>query len=167
VHFGALNASVQACAAHAYFLRLIDLDALLTFWCCIAVNSRLLSESGGPCVCSEETRADPDCVFYDGEYDICVEMFRRELVTVDVFAMWSPCESVCGKVTSVWDRTGKTWVVSKYSSMRGRENLCGHDGFNCKFLHCVLCIRWLPSLPSSVASSWARKIPFLQNTRRW
>jgi hypothetical protein len=41
-------------------------------------------------VCSEETRADPDCVFYDDAYEICVEMFRRELVTVDVFAL-----SVC------------------------------------------------------------------------
>ena len=51
---------------------------------CSSVNSRLLSESGGPCECSEETRADLDCVFYDTDYDICVEMFRRELVTVDL-----------------------------------------------------------------------------------
>jgi len=57
----------------------------------LAVNSRLLSESGGPCVCSEETREDPGCVFYDTEYDMCVEMFRRELVTVTALASFVGC----------------------------------------------------------------------------
>ena len=52
----------------------------------MAVNARLLSESGGPCECSEATRDDFACRFYDQEYDQCVENFRRELITVTAVA---------------------------------------------------------------------------------
>jgi AGZA family xanthine/uracil permease-like MFS transporter len=48
------------------------------------VNSRLLSDSGGPCQCSEELAADFACRFYDPVYDECVENFRRQLVTVSL-----------------------------------------------------------------------------------
>ncbi len=45
------------------------------------MNSRLLSENGGPCQCSEATRADFSCRFYDKQYNLCVEDYRRELIT--------------------------------------------------------------------------------------
>eukprot|EP00961_Rhodomonas_salina_P015638 209703-Rhodomonas_salina.1 len=51
----------------------------LTMCYILAVNARLLSESGGPCECSEELRADFACRFYDPVYDECVEEFRRQL----------------------------------------------------------------------------------------
>ena len=34
----------------------------------LAVNSRLLSDSGGPCECAEALKDVPDCVFFDPEY---------------------------------------------------------------------------------------------------
>ena len=46
------------------------------------MNSRLLSDSGGPCECSPELAEDFACRFYDPVYDECVENFRRQLVTV-------------------------------------------------------------------------------------
>ena len=50
-----------------------------------AVNSRLLSDSGGPCEYSPELAEDFACRFYDPVYEECVENFRRQLVTVCIF----------------------------------------------------------------------------------
>ena len=99
----------SVCSTRAFPVSFLDATIFLFFLMlyCSSVNSRLLSESGGPCECSEEKRADPDCVFYDGEYEQCVEMFRRELVTVDEFAMRHPCKSAC-------TRTSKTRVTSNF-----------------------------------------------------
>ena len=55
------------------------------------MNSRLLSESGGPCQCSEATRDDFACRFYDDEYNQCVEDFRRELITVTAVSSFVGC----------------------------------------------------------------------------
>jgi len=63
----------------------------LTMCYILAVNSRLLSESGGPCECSEETRTDPGCMFYDDGYEECIEKFRRELVTVTALSSFCGC----------------------------------------------------------------------------
>lgn len=57
----------------------------------LPVNSRLLSESGGPCQCSEATRDDFACRFYDDEYNKCVEDFRRELITVTAVSSFVGC----------------------------------------------------------------------------
>uniref|UniRef100_A0A7S0U1C1 Xanthine/uracil/vitamin C permease n=2 Tax=Hemiselmis andersenii TaxID=464988 RepID=A0A7S0U1C1_HEMAN len=65
--------------------------SFMTLCYILAVHPRILSESGGPCVCGAETAADPDCVFYDGVYAECVEDFRRELVTVTAAASCIAC----------------------------------------------------------------------------
>eukprot|EP00793_Prasinoderma_coloniale_P006837 PRCOL_00001668-RA len=57
----------------------------------LAVNSRLLSESGGYCTCSEATAEDFDCVFYDDEYALCVEDFRRQLITATALSSFVAC----------------------------------------------------------------------------
>jgi len=152
VHLGALDrAPVQTCAAHARFLCLFP-DVLFTFWCCIAVNSRLLSESGGPCECSEEARADPYCVFIDDDYLMCVEMFRRELVTVELFAMWCACDSqkffesfctfskddvVCHAFWQSWNLDacfGVYWYEGSVMHIRSGEGLPYEDSPRAKFL---------------------------------
>mmetsp|Transcript_43044 Transcript_43044/g.107714 ORF Transcript_43044/g.107714 Transcript_43044/m.107714 type:complete len:683 (+) Transcript_43044:89-2137(+) len=68
--------------------------SFMTLCYILAVHPRILSESGGPCVCGAETAADPDCVFYDGVYAECVEDFRRELVTVTAAASCIACVSM-------------------------------------------------------------------------
>jgi len=57
----------------------------------VAVNSRLLSENGGPCQCSEATRADFACRFYDKQYNQCVEDYRRELITTTAVSAFVGC----------------------------------------------------------------------------
>lgn len=57
----------------------------------LAVNSRLLSESGGYCTCSEATADDFACVFYDDEYALCVEEFRRQLITATALSSFIAC----------------------------------------------------------------------------
>jgi len=57
----------------------------------LAVNSRLLSDSGGPCECSPELAEDFACRFYDPVYDECVENFRRQLVTVTAVSDFLAC----------------------------------------------------------------------------
>ncbi|KAJ1488403.1 hypothetical protein T484DRAFT_1616624 [Baffinella frigidus] len=57
----------------------------------LAVNSRLLADSGGPCECGEALKDVPDCVFFDPEYLGCVEIFRRQLVTVTALSAFIAC----------------------------------------------------------------------------
>jgi len=57
----------------------------------LAVNSRLLSDSGGPCECSPELAEDFACRFYDPVYEECVENFRRQLVTVTALSAFLAC----------------------------------------------------------------------------
>jgi AGZA family xanthine/uracil permease-like MFS transporter len=57
----------------------------------LAVNARLLADSGGPCECSAATADDFACVFYDTEYAVCLENFRRQLVTVTALASFIAC----------------------------------------------------------------------------
>jgi AGZA family xanthine/uracil permease-like MFS transporter len=65
--------------------------SFMTLCYILAVHPRILSESGGPCVCGAETSSDPDCVFYDSVYLQCVEDFRRELVTVTAVSSCIAC----------------------------------------------------------------------------
>jgi len=131
-----------------HFLFLCDISLL-------AVNSRLLSESGGPCECSKETRDDPGCVFYDPDYALCVEMFRRELVTVDVFPIWFLCWKCIYDNAKMWGAASYFFV---YWCLREIEKVWR---LNSIILCCVSFVRWLPSLHSAVASSWARKLTCL------
>lgn len=46
----------------------------------LAVNSSIVSESGGTCVCENPTDADPFCAI-DPDYLLCKNEVRRDLVT--------------------------------------------------------------------------------------
>jgi len=106
-----------------YFLVLSDVSLL-------AVNSRLLSESGGPCECSDENSGDPGCVFYDPQYEECIEMFRRELVTVGVFPIWCLCQSAILKNAQTWDAASYVFV---YLCLREIENVWGFNSIILSF----------------------------------
>eukprot|EP00293_Proteomonas_sulcata_P003628 CAMPEP_0184327688 /NCGR_PEP_ID=MMETSP1049-20130417/143218_1 /TAXON_ID=77928 /ORGANISM="Proteomonas sulcata, Strain CCMP704" /LENGTH=662 /DNA_ID=CAMNT_0026649953 /DNA_START=20 /DNA_END=2008 /DNA_ORIENTATION=+ len=67
------------------------ITTFLTMSYVLAVNSRIISESGGPCECPAATIDDPACVFYDPEYAQCVEEFRREMVTVTALSAMVGC----------------------------------------------------------------------------
>ena len=51
---------LQRCALYDYLLRILPSARLLSLTTrrCETVNARLLSDSGGPCECSEATKAD-------------------------------------------------------------------------------------------------------------
>lgn len=46
----------------------------------LAVNSSIVSESGGTCICENPTDADPICAV-DPDYLLCKNEVRRDLVT--------------------------------------------------------------------------------------
>ena len=60
----------------------------------LAVNSRLLSESGGYCECSPEgvEQFGFDCRFVgDVGYETCLEDFRRQLITATALSSFIAC----------------------------------------------------------------------------
>jgi len=67
------------------------ITTFLTLCYILAVNSRLLGDSGGPCECSEALKDVPGCAFFDPEYDQCLEEFRRQLVTVTAVSAGTAC----------------------------------------------------------------------------
>jgi len=94
----------KACVESASCLSIIFVF-LLTLRC-ISINSCLFSDSGGPCVCSEE--------------DTCVEMFHCKLVTVGVLQ------------SDVHEKRFAPKKISMSLCGRDRENLNVFD-FSCIF----------------------------------
>jgi len=65
--------------------------SFMTMCYILAVHPRIVSESGGPCTCSAATADDFGCVFYDESYLMCIEDFRRQLVTVTALSSMIAC----------------------------------------------------------------------------